>query len=180
LILEEYDNAVARGAKIYCEIKGWGLSSDSYHMTAPHPDGEGATVAMNQALQQADLHPSDIGYINMHGTGTLHNDLAETNGVKAVFGDHAAQLLLSSTKSMTGHCLGAAGAIESVFTVLALHHGHCPPTASLKTQDPACDLNYLPCKAEQAHDLQHVMNNVLAFGGNNVAMVFSKGSLTHD
>jgi 3-oxoacyl-[acyl-carrier-protein] synthase II len=179
LILEDYEHALARGAQIYCEVSGWGLSSDSYHMTAPHPDGRGAQEAMTQALRQSSLQPRDIGYINMHGTGTSHNDLAETNGVKAVFGDHAADLLLSSTKSMTGHCLGAAGAIESVFSVLALHHGHCPPTACLKTPDPACDLNYLPCLSRKQSGMNHVMNNVLAFGGNNVSVVFSKGSVTH-
>lgn len=180
LILEDYDHAQARGAKIYCEVSGWGLSSDSYHMTAPHPDGRGAQEAMTQALHQASLQPGDIGYINMHGTGTRHNDVAETNGVKGVFGDHAPDLLLSSTKSMTGHCLGAAGAIESVFSVLALHHGHCPPTASLKTPDPDCDLNYLPCVSRTQSSINHVMNNVLAFGGNNVSVVFSKGPVTHD
>ena len=131
--------------------------------------------AMAQALEQADLVPEDIGYINMHGTGTVHNDVAETNGVKTVFGDHAAHLFLSSTKSMTGHCLGAAGAIESVFSVLALLHEHCPPTASLTTPDKNCDLNYLPCLSKKRPGLYHVMNNVLAFGGNNVAVVFSKG-----
>lgn len=175
LILEDYEHAVKRGGKIYCELSGWGLSSDSYHMTAPHPQGTGAVRAMAQALEQADLAPEDIGYINMHGTGTVHNDVAETNGVKTVFGDHAAHLFLSSTKSMTGHCLGAAGAIESVFSVLALLHEHCPPTASLTTPDKECDLNYLPCLSKKKPGLCHVMNNVLAFGGNNVAVVFSKG-----
>jgi 3-oxoacyl-(acyl-carrier-protein) synthase len=148
-------------------------------MTAPQPDGRGAAQAMRQALQQAGITPADIGYINMHGTGTVHNDLAETNGVKAVFADHAQNLLLSSTKSMTGHCLGAAGAIESVFTVLALQHGHYPPTASLTSADPACDLNYLPCKSVRRQGISHVLNNVLAFGGNNVAVIFSKGMADH-
>ena len=175
LILEDYEHAVKRGGKIYCELSGWGLGSDSYHMTAPHPEGTGAVRAMTQALEQADLVPEDIGYINMHGTGTVHNDVAETNGVKMVFGDHAAHLFLSSTKSMTGHCLGAAGAIESVFSVLALLHEHCPPTASLTTPDKDCDLNYLPGLSRKKPGLYHVMNNVLAFGGNNVAVVFSKG-----
>ena len=177
LILEEHDHAVVRGAKMYCEVGGWGLSSDSFHMTAPQPDGKGAADAMHQALAQAGLVPADIGYINMHGTGTVHNDLAETNGVKAVFGNHARGMLLSSTKSMTGHCLGAAGALESVFSVLALHHNHYPPTASLTTADPACDLNYIPMKSVRRQGISHVMNNVLAFGGNNVAMIFSKGDV---
>ncbi len=179
LILEDYDHAVARGAKIYCEVSGWGLSSDGYHMTAPEPGGKGAARAMEMALQQAGLKPCDIGYINMHGTGTLHNDLAETNGVKSVFKGHAGSLSLSSTKAMTGHCLGAAGAIESVFSVLALHHKHCPPTASLTTPDPACDLDYLPLVAKKHKDLKHVMNNVLAFGGNNIAAVFSQLEASH-
>ncbi len=174
LILEDYDHAVVRGARIYCEVSGWGLSSDGYHMTAPQPDGKGADLAMNMALSQAQLAPTDIGYINLHGTGTLHNDLAETNGVKSVFRDHAYTLLLSSTKAMTGHCLGAAGAMESVFSVLALYHKHCPPTASLLTKDPDCDLDYLPLVAKKCLGLKHVMNNVLAFGGNNVAVVFSE------
>ncbi len=174
LILEEYDAAVARGAKIYCEVSGWGLSSDGYHMTAPEPDGKGAVQAMEIALHQSGLIPADIGYINLHGTGTIHNDLAETNGVKAVFKEHARKILLSSTKAMTGHCLGAAGAIESVFTVLALHHEYCPQTASLYTPDPACDLNYLPRASQPCQGVRHMMNNVLAFGGNNVAVVFSR------
>ncbi len=174
LILEDYDSALARGAKIYCEVKGWGMSSDGYHMTAPHPDGVGAKQAMEQALKQAGVSPDEIGYVNMHGTGTHHNDVAETNGIKALFEDHAAKLLLSSSKSMTGHCLGAAGAIESVFSVLALHHEHCPPTASLHTADPDCDLDYIPCISQPQKGLRCVMNNVLAFGGNNVSVIFAK------
>jgi 3-oxoacyl-[acyl-carrier-protein] synthase II len=181
LILEDFNHAIDRGAEIYCEIKGWGLSSDCFHMTAPHPQGDGAGRAMIQALTQAGLAPRDIGYINTHGTGTRQNDTAETNGIKTVFGDHAQNLLLSSTKSMTGHCLGAAGAIESVISVLALYHEHCPPTASLTCADPQCDLNYLPLSARKKTGLCHVMNNVLAFGGNNVSAVFSKNiRVNHD
>lgn len=174
LILEREECAVRRGAKIYGEILGWGLSSDGYHMTAPDPEGRGAVRAMTQALDRAGLSRDAIGYINLHGTGTQHNDLAETMAVKNLFGAHAHNLLLSSTKSMTGHCLGAAGAIESLVTLLALHYGVVPPTANLTTPDPACDLNYVPQAAQPIPTLKYAMNNVMAFGGNNVALVFGK------
>ena len=174
LVLERWDRAKARGATIYGEILGWGLSSDGYHMTAPHPEGQGAVRAMAQAVARAGIKPEDIGYINLHGTGTQHNDLAETKAVKNLFQDHARQLLLSSTKSMTGHCLGAAGAIESLFTLLALYYSMAPPTANLVDPDPGCDLNYVPGKAVAADNLSFAMNNVMAFGGNNVALVFGK------
>lgn len=174
LVLEDLESAQARGATIYGEILGWGLSSDGHHMTAPHPEGKGAAKAMGQALARAGISPEDVGYINLHGTGTRHNDLAETKAVKSVFKDHCRNLLLSSTKSMTGHCLGAAGAIESLFTLLALHHGMAPPTANLENPDPACDLNYVPRIAQPVPALRFAMNNVMAFGGNNVALVFGK------
>ncbi len=177
LILEREDRAIKRGANIYGEIHGWGLSSDGYHMTAPDPEGKGAVRAMKQAVSRSGLSLVDIEYINMHGTGTKHNDLAETKAVKNLFGVHADNLLLSSTKSMTGHCLGAAGAIESLIAILALHNGVVPPTANLINPDPDCNLNYVPQKAQSAPELKFVMNNVMAFGGNNVALVFGrKGS----
>ncbi len=175
LILEELDTAKARGATIYGEVLSWGLSSDAHHMTAPHPDGSGAVQAMEQALNRAGLQAGDVDYINLHGTGTLHNDLAETRAVQQVFGDYAGALYLSSTKSMTGHCLGAAGAIESVFSLLTLHHGVAPPTAGLESPDEQCPLNYLPGQGQSLSDMKYVMNNVLAFGGNNVALLFGKG-----
>ncbi len=179
LILEEWQAAVARQATIYGEVLSWGLSSDAHHMTAPHPEGSGAVQAMNQALERAALSPQDINYINLHGTGTFHNDLAETRAVQQVFADHAAELCLSSTKSMTGHCLGAAGAIESVFSLLALHHQQAPPTAGLETPDEQCPLNYLAKQGKTLPDMKYVMNNVLAFGGNNVALLFGKGGEGH-
>jgi 3-oxoacyl-[acyl-carrier-protein] synthase II len=175
LILEDWHEAEARGAKIYGEVLSWGLSSDAHHMTAPHPEGDGAVQAMAQALGRAGLKPQDIDYINLHGTGTLHNDLAETRAVERVFADHAGNICLSSTKSMTGHCLGAAGAIESVFSVLALYHHQAPPTAGLETADEQCPLNYLAQQGKSVPDMKYVMNNVLAFGGNNVALLFGNG-----
>jgi len=174
LVLERKERALDRGAMIYGEILGWGLSSDAYHMTAPHPEGLGAVRAMSQAIDRSGLALGDIDYINLHGTGTQHNDVAETNAVKNLFGGHAKNLLLSSTKSMTGHCLGAAGAIESLICLLALHHGVIPPTANLDTPDPECDLDYVPKQMRPAADIQFAMNNVMAFGGNNVALVFGK------
>lgn len=172
LILEDLEAAKARGATIYGEVLSWGLSSDAHHMTAPHPDGSGAVVAMEQALGRAGVPPSALDYINLHGTGTQHNDIAESRAVERVFGDHAAELCLSSTKSMTGHCLGAAGAIESVFSLLALHHKEAPPTAGLQSPDEKCRLNYLPGQSKSLPGMKYVMNNVLAFGGNNVALLF--------
>ncbi len=174
LILEDWQEAKARNANIYGEVLSWGLSSDAYHMTAPHPEGSGAVLAMQQALDRAGLKAEDVDYINLHGTGTVHNDLAETKAVEQVFGDHAAKLCLSSTKSMTGHCLGAAGAMESVFSLLALHHNMAPPTAGLHTPDEQCPLNYLPGQGKPVPGMKYVMNNVLAFGGNNVALLFGK------
>lgn len=174
LILEDWQEAKARGATIYGEVLSWGLSSDAHHMTAPHPEGNGAVQAMEQALGRAGLHSQDISYINLHGTGTIHNDLAETKAVQRVFAEHADNLCLSSTKSMTGHCLGAAGAIESVFSLLALHHNEVPPTAGLETPDEQCPLNYLAGQGRSVAGMKYVMNNVLAFGGNNVALLFGK------
>lgn len=174
LILEDLDTARDRGATIYGELLSWGLSSDAHHMTAPHPEGHGAVLAMAQALARAGLRPEEIDYINLHGTGTLHNDLAESRAVEQLFGSHARSLCLSSTKSMTGHCLGAAGAIESVFTLLALHGRVAPPTAGLENPDPQCPLDYLPGKGRAVPAMRHAMNNVLAFGGNNVALLFGR------
>ncbi len=181
LVLEDWHGAKARGAKIYGEVLSWGLSSDAHHMTAPHPEGRGAVLAMEQALYRAGLLPQAVDYINLHGTGTIQNDLAETKAVERVFAGHADTLCLSSTKSMTGHCLGAAGAIESVFSLLALYHNEVPPTAGLETPDEQCALNYLAGQGKSLPAMKYVMNNVLAFGGNNVALLFGKdGEGNHD
>jgi 3-oxoacyl-[acyl-carrier-protein] synthase II len=174
LTLETYDAARARGAVMYGELLGWGLSSEAYHMTAPHPGGTGAVRAMRQAVARAGVGLEDVGYVNLHGTGTGQNDAAETLAVKTVFGPHAYRLLLSSTKAMTGHCLGAAGALESVFTLLTLHHRVAPPTVGLEEPDPACDLDYLPATPRPAPFLRFAINNVMAFGGNNVAVLFGR------
>lgn len=174
IILEREDLAAARSATVYGEFLGWGLSSDAYHMTSPHPEGDGAVRAMAQAVDRSNINPGDIDYANLHGTGTQHNDSAETKAIKNFFGGHAYKMCFSSTKSMTGHCLGAAGAIESLITVLALHHGIAPPTANLSTPDPECDLNYLPKSPRTLPTLRYAMNNVMAFGGNNVALIFGK------
>ena len=174
LVLERRDLAAARGARIYGEVLGWGLSSDGHHMTAPHPEGLGAVRAMAQAIARAGIDSDLVGYVNLHGTGTQHNDLAETRAVKNLFGRRARALPLSSSKSMTGHCLGAAGAIESVVTLLALHHETAPPTANLSHPDPECDLDYVPGASRPLPGLRVAMNNVMAFGGNNVALLFGR------
>ena len=170
-LLEDADAAQARGAAIHGEVCGWGCTTDAHHMTAPLPDGSGLAQAMSQALVRTGLSPDQIGYINMHGTGTAHNDPSETAAVKSVFGDHARNMVLSSTKSMTGHCLGAAGAIEAVFTLLALKSGMAPPTANLDEPDPACDLDYAPRTPRLIPGLRYAMNNVMAFAGNNISLI---------
>jgi len=142
MFLETYESAVKRGAKIYAEIVGYGFSADAHHITAPDPEGNGVILAMTSALNAAGIKPEDIGHINMHGTSTPLGDVAETNSIKKVFGDHAYKLNLNSTKSMTGHMLGAAGAAESVATILAVKNGIIPPTINYKNPDPNCDLNY--------------------------------------
>jgi 3-oxoacyl-[acyl-carrier-protein] synthase II len=171
MILEDMDAARARGATVLGEVLGWGNASDAHHMTSPLPDGSGLARSMTQALARSGLAPTDIGYGNMHGTGTAANDPSETAAIKTVFGEHAARLPLSSTKSMTGHCLGAAGIIESVFTLLALGSGLVPPTAGLSEPDPACDLDYTPGTARAVPDLRYAINNVMAFAGNNISLV---------
>ncbi len=172
LVLEEYEFARARGAEIYCELTGYGMSGDAFHMTQPAENGDGARRCMNAALKDAGLAANQIGYINAHGTSTLVGDVAETNAIKASFGEHASRLAVSSTKSMTGHLLGAAGGIEAVFSILALKHQAIPPTINLDNPDPACDLDYVPGEARQAH-LQHVLSNSFGFGGTNATLIFS-------
>ncbi len=173
VILEEYEHAKARGAKIYAEVVGYGSTGDAHHITAPAEGGEGAARAMAQALADAGVETTEIGYINAHGTSTPYNDLYETMAVKTVFGEHAYKLGMSSTKSMTGHLLGAAGGIEAIFTALALQEGIMPPTTNYETPDEECDLDYVPNEARKA-DLNFAMSNSLGFGGHNASLVFKK------
>ncbi|SER63482.1 beta-ketoacyl-ACP synthase II [Psychrobacillus sp. OK032] len=173
IILEEYEHAVARGAKIYAEIIGYGSTGDAHHITAPAPGGEGAARAMQQAIDDAGINPEQVDYINAHGTSTPYNDQFETMAVKSVFTEHAYKLAMSSTKSMTGHLLGAAGGVEAIFTVLALKEGILPPTINLETPDPECDLDYVPNVARTAN-LEYAMSNSLGFGGHNASILFKK------
>ncbi|MDQ0483432.1 beta-ketoacyl-ACP synthase II [Guptibacillus hwajinpoensis] len=173
LVIESLESAEKRGAKIYGEIVGYGSTGDAYHVTAPAPDGEGGARAMKQAIDDAGLSPSDIGYINAHGTSTDYNDKFETAAIKSVFGEHAYKLAVSSTKSMTGHLLGAAGAVEGVFCAKVLEEGILPPTINYETPDPDCDLDYVPNTARKA-EVNAVMNNSLGFGGHNATLVFKK------
>ncbi|MHC5279022.1 beta-ketoacyl-ACP synthase II [Listeria kieliensis] len=173
VILEEYEHAKARGAKIYAEVIGYGATSDAYHITAPAPNGEGAARAMKMALQDADVAPEEVDYINAHGTSTGYNDKYETAAVKTVFKDYANDLLISSTKSMTGHTLGASGGIEAIFSVLAIRDGIVPPTIHLKHPDPECDLDYVANEAREK-DVTIAMSNSFGFGGHNATLVFKK------
>lgn len=173
LVLESYDHAVARGAKILGEIVGYGTSCDAYHITAPAPGGEGAASAMTGALADAGIQPEVIDYINAHGTSTAMNDAGETAAVKLAFGDHAYKLAMSSTKSMTGHLLGAAGAVEAVFCAKALADGYIPATIHYQVSDPACDLDVVPNVGRQA-DIRYAMSNSLGFGGHNASLIFKK------
>lgn len=173
LILEDYDSAKQRGARIYAEVLGYGLTADAYHLTAPAPGGEGAARCMQMALDTAGLNPEDVDYVNAHGTSTPFNDLYETMAIKSVFGDHASKLMISSTKSMTGHLLGAAGGVEAIFTVLAMARGVVPPTINHTDPDPECDLDYVPNEARQA-DVNVAISNSLGFGGTNATILFRK------
>ncbi len=173
LILEEYEHAVARGAKIYAELVGYGSTGDAHHITAPAPGGEGGARAMAQAIEQGGITPNQIDYINAHGTSTPYNDLFETMAAKTVFGEHAYKLAMSSTKSMTGHLLGAAGGLEAIFTVKALQEGILPPTTNYVNADPECDLDYVTEGARKA-DIEYAMSNSLGFGGHNASLVFKK------
>ncbi len=173
MILEELEFALERGAPILAEIVGYGLTGDAYHMTAPAPDGEGAIRCMQMALDDAGLKPEEVQYINAHGTSTDLNDAAETLAIKAVFKEHSAKVAVSSTKSMTGHLLGGAGGVESVFSVLTIRNGMIPPTINLETPDPQCDLDYVPNQARQA-EVAVAMTNSFGFGGTNAVLVFKK------
>jgi 3-oxoacyl-[acyl-carrier-protein] synthase II len=173
LILEEADQAVARGAQIYAEVAGYGLSADAYHIVAPHPEGIGAVAAMQMALQDAEVEPTGVDYINAHGTSTELNDLAETRAVKKLFGDHAYNVPISSTKSMHGHLLGAAGALEAAIVCMAMEHGVAPPTINYDNKDEECDLDYVPNEAREV-DIKVAMSNSFAFGGQNASLVFKR------
>ncbi len=173
LILEERERALQRGAKIYAEVVGYAANGDAHHMTAPAPEGEGAARCMRLALKDAGLAPTDIDYINAHGTSTEYNDANETMAIKKVFGEQAAKLAVSSTKSMTGHLLGAAGAVEGVFSALSLHHGLIPPTINYDNPDPQCDLDYVPNEARKK-DLKVVLSNSFGFGGTNACVILRR------
>ena len=173
LILEEYEHAVRRGAKIYAEIIGVGFSADAYHVTAPAPEGEGAYRSMREAIKDGKIYPEEVDYINAHGTSTLLNDKNETKAIKQVFGNHAYDLVVSSTKSMTGHLLGAAGAIEAIAVSKALTTGIIPPTINLDEPSEDCDLNYVPKKAIKK-EIKYALSNTFGFGGHNATLLFKK------
>lgn len=173
VILEEYESAKQRNAKIYGEIAGYGSTGDAYHLTAPSPGGEGAARCMKMALDTAGVNPEEVDYINAHGTSTPFNDLYETLAIKSAFGNHAKQLMVSSTKCVTGHLLGAAGGIEAIFSLLAMSRGVVPPTINYTEPDPECDLDYVPNEARQA-DVKVALSNSLGFGGTNATVLFRK------
>ena len=173
LVLEDLEHALARGANIYAEIIGYGSTGDAYHITAPAPAGEGGARAMKMAIKDGGLQPNEIDYVNAHGTSTAYNDKFETAAMKEVFGDHAGKLSISSTKSMTGHLLGAAGGVEAIFSVQAIKEGIIPPTINYVTPDPECDLDYIPNQARK-QEIKTAMSNSLGFGGHNATIVFKK------
>jgi 3-oxoacyl-[acyl-carrier-protein] synthase II len=173
VVLEDLEFAQKRGARIYAEVVGYGLSGDAYHITSPAPNGEGAARCMQMAIRDAGIDPAEIGYINAHGTSTKYGDELETMAIKTVFGGHAKKVPVSSTKSMTGHLLGAAGGVEAVITTLALEHGILPPTINLENPDPECDLDYVPNTARKAR-VQVAMSNSFGFGGTNATLIFRK------
>jgi 3-oxoacyl-[acyl-carrier-protein] synthase II len=173
LVLEEFESAKRRGARIYCELAGSGASSDAFHMTAPSESGEGPARCVTAALRDAGVNPDEVGYVNAHGTSTPLGDVAETLSVKRALGDHAYRTMISSTKSMTGHLLGAAGGVEAIFTILALHRGVIPPTINLENPGEGCDLDYVPNVArERAIDV--AVSNGFGFGGTNGTLVFRR------
>jgi len=175
VVLEEYEHARRRGATIYAEIVGYGLSSDAHHITSPSPEGEGIVRAMESALTAGSVPSDQVEYINAHGTATQANDASESAAIEIVFGGHARSISISSTKGVTGHCLGAAGGIEAVYTVLAVHHGLVPPTANYRTPDPACRLDYTPNEPRR-RPIRYALSNSCGFGGQNAAIVFKRFS----
>ena len=175
LVLEELDHARARGARIYAEVLGYGTSNDAHHMAQPEPEAIGVSEMMRAALRRADVEPERVGYVNAHGTSTPLGDFAETRAIKRVFGDHAYELAISSTKSVTGHCFGAAGAVEAMMCVLALHHGVLPPTANYEQPDPECDLDYVPNEARDAQ-VEIALSNAMGLGGHNACVLLGRFS----
>ncbi|MGA1862375.1 beta-ketoacyl-ACP synthase II [Deferribacter thermophilus] len=173
LILEELEHALARGAKIYAEVVGYGMTGDAYHITAPDESGDGASRAMKMAIKDAGITPDKIDYINAHGTSTPYNDIIETRAIKNVFGEHAYKLYVSSTKSMTGHLLGAAGSVEAAYCAMAIKDGVVPPTINLENPDPECDLNYVPNKPINA-EVRYALSNSFGFGGTNACLVLKR------
>ncbi len=173
MVLEELESARKRGARIYAEVMGYGMTADAYHMTAPAPEGEGAARCMDATIKDAGVSPEDVGYINAHGTSTKYGDELETAAIKTVFGSHAFKLLVSSTKSMVGHLLGAAGGVEGIATVMAIYEGVIPPTVNLDNPDPECDLDYVPHKAKEA-EIKYAISNSFGFGGTNACLLFKK------
>jgi len=173
LIIEELGHATRRGAKIYAEIVGYGMSGDAYHITAPSEDGDGGVRVMRMAVKKAGIQPDQVDYINAHGTSTPYNDKLETLAIKTLFGDHARTLAISSTKSMTGHLLGGAGGLEAGISALAVHHQIAPPTINLDQPDPECDLDYVPCKSRPM-PITYALSNSFGFGGTNAALLFKK------
>ncbi len=173
VILEEYESAKKRGARIYAEIVGYGLTGDAYHLTAPSPEGEGAARCMKMALDNAGINPEEVDFINAHGTSTPMNDLYETMAIKKVFGAHAGKLMVSSTKSMTGHLLGAAGGIEAVYTMMSMHHGIATPTMNYQEPDPECDLDFVPNAPREAV-INYALSNSFGFGGTNATLLFKR------
>jgi 3-oxoacyl-[acyl-carrier-protein] synthase II len=169
VILEALEHALARDARVYCELVGYGMSADAYHITMPDPEGQGAALAMERCLRDAGLRPEEVDYINAHGTSTPYNDKFETLAIKRVFGDHAYRLAVSSTKSMTAHLLGAAGSVELIACVLAIHHGMLPPTINYETPDPDCDLDYVPNRPRPC-DVRVALSNAFGFGGHNATL----------
>ncbi|MFI5251513.1 MAG: beta-ketoacyl-ACP synthase II [Bacteroidota bacterium] len=173
LVLEELQHALNRGAQIYAELGGIGLTADAYHITAPAPGGEGAIRSMRLCMQDANVAPTEVDYINAHGTSTQYNDKSETEAIKSVFGEYAYKLHISSTKSMTGHLLGAAGAVEAIIAILATYHDEMPPTINYETPDPDCDLNYIPLKSIKKR-VNFAISNTFGFGGHNASLLFKK------
>ena len=173
VVLEELEHAKRRGARIYAELAGFGMSGDAYHITSPAPGGDGAALAMDNSLRNAGMNAADIDYINAHGTSTPQGDIAETLAIKRSLGGHARRVAISSTKSMVGHLLGAAGGVEAIYTVLALYHGVIPPTINLEDQDPECDLDYVPNTCREI-DCRAALSNSFGFGGTNGTLVFSR------
>jgi 3-oxoacyl-[acyl-carrier-protein] synthase II len=173
LVFEEYERAKKRGARIYAEVKGYGSTDDAFHITAPKEDGTGPARAFTEAMRHAGIDPSEVDYINAHGTSTKYNDAIETRAIKLAFGDHAKKIAISSTKSMIGHLLGASAAVELVATALSVHRGVVHPTRNLTTPDPECDLDYVPGAAREL-EVRNALSNSLGFGGHNVSICIGK------